>query len=104
MEEKYKTLMTSIMFNNHEKFEECIEEHIDYLERISFDEKENNLLHYLTYNDRPKMVYKTFDLLDDKRKADENLTTMKKEWLNRKNKTGLSPIFYSILNGNVVGL
>lgn len=103
MEEKNKKLMYAVMFDRENEFKTLLGQYEEDVDTLSFDDKENNLMHFLAYNNRLHMMKVAVIAFKERYKNDAAAQNRMTNWVNSKNKKGVTPIFYAVYNGNVVG-
>ena len=90
------------MFDREKEFRTILEQYDEDLDKISYDEKNNNLIHFLAYNNRLQMMKIALETFTSSCKDGLNLQDRIMRWINAKNKKGLTPVFYAVYNGNLV--
>lgn len=103
MEEKNKKLLYAVMFDREKEFRTILDQYTEDLDKVTYDEKNNNLIHFLAYNNRLKMMEQAIAIFTERYAGDEHMPQRLHRWINTQNKKGLTPVFYAVYNGNLVG-
>lgn len=104
MDDKSKKLLYAVMFDREKEFRTILDQYEEDLDEMSYDEKNNNLIHFLAYNNRLQMMKVALEVFKSKCKDRLNLQDRIHRWINGQNTKGLTPIFYAVYNGNLVNL
>ena len=103
MDDRSKKLLYSIMFDREKEFRTILDQYEEALDKIAFDEKDKNLIHFLAYYNKPRMLKIAIEQFKLKCKDGLNLQDRMNKWINGQDKKGLTPVFYAVYNGNLVG-
>lgn len=95
-------LQKSIIDNDIETFKVVLEEFKLDIETMVLDDRSNTLLHFISFNNRVEMMKLIVTVLESRFDNKDELDKEKRLWFNKKNKSGLTPIFYAIMNENLV--
>lgn len=103
MEEKNKKLLYAIMFDREKEFRTILQQCEEQLDTETYDEKSNNLIHFLAYNNKLNMIKVAIQVFSTRYTDDPTLQERLMRWVNIQNSKGLTPVFYAVYNGNLVG-
>ena len=103
MDNKSKKLLYAVMFDREKEFRTILDQYEEELDTIVYDEKGNNLIHFLAYNNKLNMLKMALEIFTDKCNDGLNMQDRISRWVNGRNKKELTPVFYAVHNGNLVG-